>query len=116
LNNLKVYLISVLFTLPAEFFCSLSLYFSLRSVGIVPALSKSVLIYEVAQLFGMVSTLPGNIGVTDGSLVALIGSILNLSSSVSSAATILARSSSLWFGVVLGAVFLFWTLRYWNPT
>lgn len=115
LNNPRVYLTSLAFTLPAEFLNSMALYFTLRSIGIMPRISESVFAYSTTLVFGMVSGMPGGIGITDGTLVALLGSVYNLGSSISSAATIMVRMATLWFGVVLGAVFLFYTIRYWNP-
>jgi uncharacterized protein (TIRG00374 family) len=114
LNNARVYLTSVLFTLPAEFLNAMALYFTLRSIGVIPSISESVFAYSTTLVFGMVSGLPGGIGVTDGTLVALMNSVYNLGSSISSAATIMARMATLWFGVVLGAIFLLYTIKYWN--
>jgi uncharacterized protein (TIRG00374 family) len=116
LNNPKVYLTSLVFTLPAEFFCGMALYFTLRSIGIMSKITESVFAYSSTLVFGMLSGMPGGIGVTDGTLVALLGSVYNLSASVSSAATIMVRMATLWFGVALGAVFLIYTIRYWNPS
>jgi uncharacterized protein (TIRG00374 family) len=116
LNNPRVYLTSLAFTLPAEFFCGMALYFTLRSIGIMSKISESVFAYSSTLVFGMLSGMPGGIGVTDGTLVALLGSVYHLIASVSSAATIMVRMATLWFGVALGAVFLVYTIRYWNPS
>ena len=115
LNNPKIYLMSVFFTLPAELLNSFALYFTLRSIGVIPSISESVFAYSTTMVFGMVSSLPGGIGVTDGTMVALLNSVYGLSASVSSAATIMSRMATLWFGVILGAAFLLYTIRYWNP-
>jgi uncharacterized protein (TIRG00374 family) len=114
LNTPKIYLVSVLFTLPAELLNSLVLYFTLSSIGIMPRFSESAFAYSTTLVFGMVSGLPGGIGVTDGTMVALLNSVYNLSPSVASAATIMARMATLWFGVLLGVIFLLYTIRYWN--
>jgi len=116
LNTPRVYLTSLVFTLPAEFFCGMALYFTLRSIGIMSKISESIFAYSSTLVFGMLSGMPGGIGVTDGTLVALLGSVYHLSASVSSAATIMVRMATLWFGVGLGAVFLVYTIRYWNPS
>ena len=115
LNSPKVYLVSVLVTVPAAILNALALFFALLSIGVVPSYSGSVFVYSSSLIFGMVSGSPGNIGVTDGSLVALTSDFFHLGVSVSSAATIMARLAELWFGVAMGTVFLFYTLRYWNP-
>ncbi len=114
LNTPKTYLISVLVTLPAAFFNSLTLYFSLLALGILAPISGTVFIYSSSTIFGMATAIPGSIGVTDGSIVALLGGVLRLPPSISSAVTILGRTADLWFSVVLGIVFFFITLKYWT--
>ena len=114
LNKPSVYLVSMLVTLPAAFFNAAALYFSLLSVGAKPRLVGSIFINSTSQLFGMVTAIPGNIGVTDGTLVALISSLFNLSYSLSSAITIMTRMATLWFGLALGFVFLIYSLKYWK--
>lgn len=116
LNSPKTYLISIFVTLPAAFLNSLTLYFSLLALGIVAPLSGTVFIYSSSTIFGMATAIPGSIGVTDGSMVALLGGILNLSPGISSAVTILGRTADLWFSVILGIAFFFITLKYWTET
>ncbi len=116
LNTPKVYAISLLVTLPAAFLSSMTLYFSLMAIGVIPIISGSVFAYSTSAVFGMVTAVPGSIGVTDGSLVALVGSTFSLNAALSSAVTIMSRFADLWFGVILGTIFLLFTLRYWNPS
>ena len=115
LNKPRVYLLAIMFTLPSAFFYALSLYFSLFAIGAVVHLGGSVSIYSISQVAGMVTSLPGNIGVTDGFLVGLLEDIFHLSGGVSSAVTIMTRIASLWFGVILGGAFLAYTIRFWKP-
>ena len=115
LNKPSVYIVSVIFTLPSAFFYALSLYFSLMAIGAFPALGSTASIYSLSQVLGMVSTLPGNIGVTDGFLVGLLSTTNHLATAVASAVTIMTRIASLWFGVVVGGIFLLITMRYWKP-
>ncbi|MGI0133433.1 MAG: lysylphosphatidylglycerol synthase transmembrane domain-containing protein, partial [Candidatus Micrarchaeaceae archaeon] len=110
LNKHHVYLVSLAFTLPAAFLTSLTLYLSLLAVGIHAPIGTTTFIWNSAQVFGMISAVPGNIGVTDGSLVALIGTYLNVNASVSSAVTIMSRLSTLWLGFISGTIFLFYTM------
>ena len=114
LNRPSIYGVSLLFTVPADILNSLGLYFSLLAVGIKPQVLVSLFIFATSQIFGMVSTLPGSIGVADATLVALLKTMLGLSSTLSSAVTIMARIATLWFGIVLGMIVLVYTLRYWN--
>ena len=78
LNNRKVYLTALFYTIPAELLDSLALYFSALAIGIKALAAKSVFIYSVSQIFGMVSTLPGSVGVTDATMVVLLGSTFNI--------------------------------------
>ena len=114
LNNYKVYGVSIAPSVPAAVFNAFALVFSILALGGALHIAGSVFIFSTSQIFGMVSTLPGNIGVTDGALVALIGSSFGLGAAYSSAATIMTRIASLWFGVIVGMLFLFYTFRYWK--
>lgn len=113
LNKPKVYLLSLLFTVPAYFLSSLSLYLSLVALGINVPVLKGVLVYIISTLIGIVSFIPGTIGSADVAMVALISSTFGISSSISAAATIMARIVTLWFGVALGSAFLLFSFRYW---
>ena len=114
LNKPSIYLGSLVFTVPADILNSMGLYFSLLAVGVKPKAVISLFIFATSQIFGMVSTLPGGIGIADATLVALMKTMLGLNSTVSSAVTIMARIATLWFGVILGMIILVYTLRYWN--
>lgn len=114
LNRPWIYLGSLAFTVPADILNSMGLYFSLLAVGVKPQAVVSLFIFATSQIFGMVSTLPGSIGIADATLVALIKAMLGLNSTVSSAVTIMARIATLWFGVILGMIILVYTLRYWD--
>lgn len=114
LNTLKTYLVSLSITLPADFLNASALILTLYSLGVTAPFSGTIFAYSSSYLFGMISGLPGGIGVNDASLVAIIGSIFGLNSILSSAATIMTRIATLWFGVVVGTVFLFYSMRYWR--
>ncbi len=115
LNNPKTYLVSLATSVPAAVFNALALFFVLIAIGINPLLLPSIFIQTSSQVLGMVSASPGNIGVTDGALVALLGSMMKLSVSKSSAVTIMSRLATLWFGVGLGGIFLMYSMKYWKP-
>ena len=124
LNKPRVYLVSLMFTIPSAILYSLALYFVIMAVTQVPhigavappPLGHTVLIYYTAQVVGSMTSLPGNIGVTDGVLVATLNSVLGFNNYTSSAITIMTRIATLWFGVLIGGAFLLYTFRYWNPT
>lgn len=114
LNTPKTYLVSMLFTLPSEFMNGIALYFSLLAVGVKPHLIATQFVYASTQVFGMITGSPGNIGVTDATLVAFIGSIFKLNFALSSAIAIMTRFATLWLMTVIGIIFLIYTLRYWK--
>jgi glycosyltransferase 2 family protein len=114
LNKPSIYLGSLIFTVPADILNSLGLYFALLAVNVKPHAIISLFIFSTSQIFGMVSSLPGSIGVADATLVALLKTMLGLSPALSSAVTIMTRIATLWFGVILGIIVLFYTTRYWK--
>jgi len=113
LNKPKTYGVALAFTLPAAFLSAMSLFLAMHAIGLTPHLISSISISTTAQVFGMVTAVPGNIGVTDGTLVALLGSTFGLDTTVSSALTIMTRIVTLWFGIIMGAIALFYTMKYW---
>ncbi len=113
LNRPVVYLTSLLFTMPADILNSSALYLSLLAIGVHANFITVLFIFAAAQIFGMVSTLPGSIGVADVTMIALLGTMLDLSGPMSTAATIMARTATLWFGVIIGTIFLIYTTKYW---
>jgi uncharacterized protein (TIRG00374 family) len=114
LNTLRTYIVSLAITLPADFLSACALFITLYSLGVTAPFSGTMFVYASSYLFGMVSGLPGGIGVNDASLVAMIGGVFGLNSIVSSAATIMTRVATLWFGVAVGTVFLIYSMRYWE--
>lgn len=114
LNSPKVYAVSIIFTVPASVLNAMALYLTIMALGFHISVAASMFTFASTQIFGMISAVPGNIGVTDGTLTAILSSSLRLPADVSSAATILVRIATMWFGVALGSAFLFYTLRYWN--
>ncbi len=114
LNNIRVYLVSILVGVPAAFFTTFALYLVLLAVGIKSPIGSDVFIYTISQVFGMISMIPGSLGVMDGLLVAMISNMYNITLAVSSAVTIMTRMATLWFGVILGLIFFALGLKYWK--
>ena len=114
LNKRWIYAFSFVYTLPADFLNSLALYFTLLAFGIHPSLGVVIFIFATAHIFGMASFVPGSIGVTDVTIVILSETAFGISSALSAAVAILTRLATLWFVVGLGALFLFYTMRYWT--
>jgi uncharacterized protein (TIRG00374 family) len=67
---------------------------------------KSMFIMAISSLIGSVSGLPGGLGTADGSMLGLTRVLLSASASIGSAAVLLIRLCTLWFGLAVGAVAL----------
>lgn len=65
-------------------------------------LLQATFVYASASLLGALSFLPGGLGVTEGSMVGAMMTMLALSSEEAAAATLLTRFCTLWFAVILG--------------
>ncbi len=85
-------------------------YYVLTGLGVAPGLDLLLIatfIFAASTLFGLVSFLPGGIGTSEASSVALLMALIGgMTSGVATAATIVIRFCTLWFGVSLGIVAL----------
>lgn len=69
----------------------------------------AVFIFCISTVIGAVFATPGGLGGVEGSLVALSSSLLALPTAVATAAALLVRFCTLWFGVTIGVVsFALW--------
>lgn len=71
-------------------------------------LLQAIFIFAASTLFGLVSFLPGGLGVSEVSSVGLLVTLVNISAAAATSATLLIRFTTLWFGVLLGALALAW--------
>ena len=70
-----------------------------------PVLLAAAFLYALTTILGAVSFLPGGLGVTDGSMAALLVTMGMLpTESVAVAATCIIRFATLWFAVLVGFV------------
>jgi len=82
------------------------LWLTLRSMGADASLMGTIFIYIISSVIGIISAIPGGLGVTEGGIFLLLQGI-GISSALAGTATIITRFSTLWFAVALGAV-AFW--------
>lgn len=69
----------------------------------------AIFIFCISTVIGAAVAMPGGLGGVEGSLVALSVQILALPTAVATAAALLIRFCTLWFGVLLGVVsFMLW--------
>ena len=84
-------------------------YYVLRGLGQPPAyllLLQATFIFAASTLFGLVSFLPGGLGVSEASSTGLLVLLVPMAAGPATTATIIIRFCTLWFGVTLGAVAL----------
>ncbi len=118
--GLDVYIYSMIYTIPSMFMNGLALYFVILSVGVsigVAYLPQVVFIYTSSLLIGMITGIPGTIGVTDAALISyltLFFSGLGIDFGLASVITILFRIVSLWFVEGFGFASLIYSFKYWN--
>ncbi len=119
LLTLSSYAYAMLFTIPAMIFSGLALYFVILSFGInmsISYLPTLLFVYTSALLIGMVTGVPGTLGVTDaallGYLIAFFGP-LGITFGIAALITIFFRIASLWFEELVASGVLAYTLRYW---
>ena len=114
------YLYAMLFTIPSMLLNGAALYLVMLSFGIHigPALLPTVFfIYTSSFLLGMVTGVPGTLGVTDAALLSYILVFFRgygVDFGLASAITIFFRFASIWFSEGMGCLSLIYTLRFWK--
>ncbi|MFV9503486.1 MAG: lysylphosphatidylglycerol synthase transmembrane domain-containing protein [Oscillochloridaceae bacterium umkhey_bin13] len=109
---------TVLSVLSWGFEC-LAFYYVLVGLGVPSSpllLLQATFIFAASTLFGLVSFLPGGLGVSEVSSVGLLVTLVGVSVSVATTATILIRFGTLWFGVLLGVLALIWFGRRYGTS
>lgn len=107
----RVLLIATLISTLSWGFECLAFYYVLVGLGVAGTpllLLQATFIFAASTLFGLVSFLPGGLGVSEVSSVGLLVAIVGLPASTATTATIIIRFCTLWFGVLLGVIALAW--------
>lgn len=89
-----------------------ALYFVLLGFGLQPSwplFGVAVFIFSFAMLAGIITNLPGGLGVVELAMTLLLTLLLEFSPAVAVTATILFRLASFWFSFLIGLIF-------WNLT
>ncbi|OGL41888.1 MAG: hypothetical protein A2042_06970 [Candidatus Schekmanbacteria bacterium GWA2_38_11] len=90
-----------------SWFCEcLAFYLVLAGLGSNVSCFNAAFIYSFATIVGALSMLPGGIGTTETSMTGIL-IILKVLRPVAVAATFIIRTCTLWFAVVIGAIFFF---------
>lgn len=105
----RILLVSTVISLVSWFGECVAMYYVLRGLG-VPAsfllLQQATFVFAASTLFGLVSFLPGGLGVSEGSSALMLQRLIPLAAGPATTATIIIRFCTLWFGVTLGALAL----------
>lgn len=105
----RILLVSTIISLASWFGECVAMYFVLRGLGAPPSfllLQQATFVFAASTLFGLVSFLPGGLGVSEGSSTLMLEQLIPLAAGPATTATIIIRFCTLWFGVTLGAVAL----------
>lgn len=100
---------STIISLISWFFECVAFYYVLRGLDLPPSgllLLIATFVFAASTLFGLVSFLPGGLGVSEASSAGLLVLLVPMATGPASTATIIIRFCTLWFGVALGAVAL----------
>lgn len=87
----------------------LVLYGAMWALSLPPQILEAVFTYAFATLAGVLSPLPGGLVATDGSMTGLL-LLQGLERDLAALLTFIVRLCTLWFGVLVGMVFL-WLVR-----
>jgi glycosyltransferase 2 family protein len=107
----RVLLISTVISVLSWGFECVAFAFVLVGLGVEATallLLQATFIFAASTLFGLVSFLPGGLGVSEVSSVGMLVAIVGMSAAAATTATLLIRFATLWFGVLLGAIALAW--------
>jgi uncharacterized protein (TIRG00374 family) len=105
----RILLASTLISLVSWFGECVAFYYVLRGLGVPDSfllLQQATFVFAASTLFGLVSFLPGGLGVSEASSTGLLVLLIPLASGPATTATIIIRFCTLWFGVTLGAIAL----------
>jgi uncharacterized protein (TIRG00374 family) len=95
----------------------IAFYYVLTGFGVAPSVNLLLIAtftFAASTLFGLVSFLPGGLGTSEASSAALLVALVtSMTGAVATAATIIIRFCTLWFGVTLGLIaYLIFERRY----
>lgn len=107
----RILLVSTVLSFVSWGFECLAFYYVLTGLGVTGTpllLQQATFIFAASTLFGLVSFLPGGLGASEASSAVLLSVLVGMAAGPASAATLIIRFCTLWFGVALGVIALAW--------
>lgn len=107
----RVLLISTLISVLSWGFECVAFFYVLVGLGVAGTpllLLQATFVFAASTLFGLVSLLPGGLGVSELSSVGLLVALVGVGAATATTATLLIRFCTLWFGVLVGVIALAW--------
>jgi uncharacterized protein (TIRG00374 family) len=105
----RILIVSTLISLLSWFGECVAMYYVLVGLGIegnLHLLLIATFVFAASTLVGLVSFLPGGLGVSEASSTGMLALLVPMAAGPATVATIMIRFCTLWFGVSLGAVAL----------
>lgn len=115
----RSFIYSMALTIPSMFLNGMALYIVMYSFGVPVTMADIptvIFIFSSSLVLGMVTGIPGTLGVTDAALISQMQFFfpVSITLGLASAITIFFRIASVWFVEGFGFGALLYTLRYWN--
>lgn len=85
-------------------FAGICMYLILLGIDIEMSVWSSIFIFIFPSIIGVVTQLPGGIGAEEGGIFGLLTKSYNKDASSATAAMLLIKASTLWFGVLIGII------------
>ncbi len=115
----RVFAYSMMLTIPSMFLNGMALYVTMLAFGVPVNLSyipTVIFIFSSSLVLGMITGIPGTLGVTDAALISQLQYFYpaTISFGLAAAITIFFRMASVWFVQGFGFVAFLYTLKYWK--
>lgn len=92
----------------------MAMFLVFKGLEIETGLLMPIFIFSFSSIMGVVSMLPGGLGVTEASMTGIIILLTEISEQVAVTATLIIRFSTLWFGFLLGISALIYYQKKYN--
>ncbi len=114
-----VFAYSMMLTIPSMFLNGMALYVTMLAFGVPVNFSyipTVIFIFSSSLVLGMITGIPGTLGVTDAALISQLQYFYpsTISFGLAAAITIFFRVASVWFVQGFGFVAFLYTLKYWK--